>query len=48
MIDDVGCVFGCVVMDFQRKEMVVVRDEVIYFYSFDGCGVCLVYEGKFL
>ncbi|OCF75394.1 vacuolar membrane protein [Kwoniella mangroviensis CBS 8886] len=44
-IDELGCDLGCAVMDSQRKEIVVARDEAIYLYGNEGRGACYAYEG---
>ncbi|WVW84968.1 hypothetical protein I302_107004 [Kwoniella bestiolae CBS 10118] len=44
-IDELGCDLGCAVMDSQKKEMIVARDEAIYLYSNEGRGACYAYEG---
>ncbi|WWC62862.1 uncharacterized protein I303_105460 [Kwoniella dejecticola CBS 10117] len=44
-IDELGCGLGCAVMDWNRKEMIVARDEAIYLYNAEGRGACYAYEG---
>ncbi|WVF68790.1 hypothetical protein IAT40_003562 [Kwoniella sp. CBS 6097] len=44
-IDELGCGLGCAIMDWERKEMIVARDEAIYLYGPDGRGACYAYEG---
>ncbi|ODN93457.1 vacuolar membrane protein [Cryptococcus wingfieldii CBS 7118] len=44
-IDELGCGLGCAVMDWERKDMVVARDEAIYLYSPEGRGASFAYEG---
>ncbi|WVQ96313.1 hypothetical protein IAU59_003417 [Kwoniella sp. CBS 9459] len=44
-IDELGCGLGCAIMDWDRKEMIVARDEAIYLYGPDGRGACYAYEG---
>lgn len=44
-IDEQGCGLGCAVMDWNRREMVVARDEAIYLYGPAGRGACFAYEG---
>nr|XP_019013036.1 vacuolar membrane protein [Kwoniella pini CBS 10737]OCF51817.1 vacuolar membrane protein [Kwoniella pini CBS 10737] len=44
-IDELGCGLGCAVMDWNRKEMIVARDEAIYLYNGEGRGACYAYEG---
>ncbi|WVQ84353.1 hypothetical protein IAT38_006505 [Cryptococcus sp. DSM 104549] len=44
-IDELGCALNCAVMDWDRKEMVIARDEAIYLYGPEGRGACYAYEG---
>ncbi|OCF37296.1 vacuolar membrane protein [Kwoniella heveanensis BCC8398] len=44
-IDELGCGLGCAIMDWERKEMIIARDEAIYLYGPDGRGACYAYEG---
>ncbi|WRT68039.1 uncharacterized protein IL334_005014 [Kwoniella shivajii] len=44
-IDELGCALGCAIMDWERKEMIVARDEAIYLYNNEGRGACYAYEG---
>jgi hypothetical protein len=44
-IDDLGCGLGCAAMDWDRRDMVVARDEAIYLYGPEGRGACYAYEG---
>lgn len=45
-IDEMGCGLGCAVMDWDRREMIVARDEAIYVYGAEGRGACYAYEGE--
>jgi hypothetical protein len=45
-IDEMGCGLGCAVMDWDRKEMIVARDEAVYVYGAEGRGACFAYEGE--
>jgi len=45
-IDELGCGLGCAVMDWERRAMVVARDEAIYLYGPEGRGACYAYEGE--
>ncbi|CAG8474557.1 8204_t:CDS:10 [Ambispora leptoticha] len=40
-----GCGLGCAIMSDTTHDMVIARDEAIYFYTPDGRGACFVYEG---
>ncbi|WWD18724.1 hypothetical protein CI109_103178 [Kwoniella shandongensis] len=44
-IDEHGSGLGCAVMDWDRKEMILARDEAVYLYGPDGRGACYAYEG---
>lgn len=44
-IDEVGCGLGCAAMDWERRDMVIARDEAIYLYGPEGRGACYAYEG---
>ncbi|WVN86410.1 uncharacterized protein L203_101574 [Cryptococcus depauperatus CBS 7841] len=44
-LDELGCGLGCAVMDWERREMIVARDEAIYFYGLEGRGAYYAYEG---
>lgn len=45
-IDEMGCGLGCATMDWDRKEMIVARDDAVYLYGSEGRGACYAYEGK--
>jgi hypothetical protein len=45
-IDEMGCGLGCAVMDWDRREMIVARDEAVYVYGAEGRGACYAYEGE--
>lgn len=45
-IDEMGCGLGCAVMDWERREMIVARDEAVYVYGAEGRGACYAYEGE--
>ena len=47
-IDEMGCGLGCAVMDWDRREMIVARDEAVYVYGAEGRGACYAYEGELL
>lgn len=46
-IDELGCGLGCAVINWERTEMIVARDEALYVYGPEGRGACYAYEGKF-
>ncbi|PKC62550.1 vacuolar protein sorting protein VPS11 [Rhizophagus irregularis] len=45
IIDEQGCALGCAVISDITHEMVVAKDEGIYFYGTEGRGACFAYEG---
>ncbi|CAG8621448.1 33609_t:CDS:10, partial [Racocetra persica] len=45
IIDEQGADLGCAIMSDTTHEMVVAKDEAIYFYEPDGRGPCFAYEG---
>jgi hypothetical protein len=45
-IDEMGCGLGCAAMDWDRREMIVARDEAVYVYGAEGRGACYAYEGE--
>ncbi|KAI9744891.1 MAG: hypothetical protein M1818_001816 [Claussenomyces sp. TS43310] len=44
-IEDSGCGVGCMTVDKQNGDVVVVRDDAIYYYGLEGRGPCFGYEG---
>ncbi|CAG8553416.1 4440_t:CDS:10 [Paraglomus brasilianum] len=45
VIDEQGCALGCAIMNDITHEMIIARDEAIYFYGPEGRGPCYFYEG---
>lgn len=45
-IDDSGCGLGCAIMDSDRKEMIVARDEAVQVYNTEHRCASLAYEGE--
>jgi len=45
-LDETGSGLGCSAMDWEKRDMIVARDEAIYLYSPDGRGACYAYEGS--
>jgi hypothetical protein len=45
-IDDKGSGLGCAAMDWERKEMIVARDDALWLYGAEGRGQCYAYEGQ--
>ncbi|KAL1413091.1 Vacuolar protein sorting-associated protein 11 [Vanrija albida] len=46
VLDETGAGLGCSVMDGNRSELIVARDDAIYLYSPEGRGACYAYEGQ--
>ncbi|KAG5641397.1 hypothetical protein DXG03_005350 [Asterophora parasitica] len=45
VVDEIGCGLGCATMDWRAGNMVVAKDEAIYFCGPEGRGPCYAYEG---
>ena len=44
-IEDAGCAVGCMTLDEKTGDIIVVRDDAIYYYGLDGRGPCYAYDG---
>ncbi|KAK2628037.1 hypothetical protein QTJ16_002683 [Diplocarpon rosae] len=44
-VEELGCAVGCMALDKRNQDIVVVRDDAIYFYRLDGRGPCSAYDG---
>lgn len=44
-IEDSGCGVGCMTVDKGNGDIVVVRDDAIYYYRLDGRGPCVAFDG---
>lgn len=44
-LEDTGCGVGCMTLDKKNGDIVVVRDDAIYYYGIDGRGPCFAYDG---
>ena len=44
-LEDTGCGVGCMTIDESNGEIVVVRDDAIYYYGANGRGPSYAYEG---
>lgn len=44
-LEDVGCGVGCMTVDKATGDIIVVRDDAIYYYGANGRGACYAYEG---
>ncbi|RKF65103.1 Vacuolar protein sorting-associated protein 11-like protein [Golovinomyces cichoracearum] len=45
VVEDTGCALGCMTLDKTNGNIVVVRDDAIYYYGIDGRGPCYAYDG---
>ncbi|KAI9728147.1 MAG: hypothetical protein M1828_004608 [Chrysothrix sp. TS-e1954] len=45
-IDEQGCAFGCMVIDQQSKDVVIARDDAIYYYGLHGKGSRFAFDGQ--
>lgn len=45
IVEDSGCGIGCMTLNKQNDDIVVVRDDAIYYYGVDGRGPCYAYDG---
>jgi vacuolar protein sorting-associated protein 11 len=45
-LEDSGCGVGCMTVDKRNGDIVVVRDDAIYYYGLDGRGPCFAYDGS--
>lgn len=44
-LEDSGCGLGCMTVDERTGDVVVVRDDAIYYYGANGRGPCFAFEG---
>lgn len=44
-LEDSGCGVGCMTVDKRNGDIVVVRDDAIYYYGLEGRGSCYAYDG---
>lgn len=44
-VEELGCAVGCMTLDKRNGDIVVVRDDAIYYYGIDGRGPCYAYDG---
>ncbi|KAH0541991.1 hypothetical protein FGG08_003540 [Glutinoglossum americanum] len=45
VLEEAGCGVGCMTVDRKKGDIVVVRDDAIYYYGPNGRGSCYAYEG---
>lgn len=46
VIEDAGCGVGCMAVDERNGDIVVARDDAIYYYGAEGRGQCFAYDGQ--
>ncbi|KAI9846550.1 MAG: hypothetical protein M1838_001246 [Thelocarpon superellum] len=44
-LEDAGCGVDCMTVDQRTGDIIVVRDDAIYYYGLNGRGPCYAYEG---
>ena len=44
-LEDIGCDVGCMTIDKESREIVVVRNDRVYYYGLNGRGPSYAYEG---
>ncbi|KAL2069728.1 hypothetical protein VTL71DRAFT_14407 [Oculimacula yallundae] len=44
-VEELGCAVGCMTLDKRTGDIVVVRDDAIYYYGIDGRGPCYAHDG---
>jgi hypothetical protein len=44
-IEDSGCGVGCITVDKRNGDIIVVREDAIYYYRLDGRGPCVAFDG---
>src|SRR5205809_623222 len=45
ILETAGCGVGCLTVDERTGDIIVVREDAIYYYSPGGRGPCYAYEG---
>jgi hypothetical protein len=45
-VEDTGCGVGCMTVDKKTGDIVIARDDAIYYYTLDGRGPPRAYEGR--
>lgn len=45
VVEDSGCAVGCMTLDKSNDDIIIVRDDAIYYYGVDGRGPCYAYDG---
>lgn len=45
-VEDSGCAVGCMTVNKQTGDIIVVRDDAVYYYNMDGRGLCFANDGS--
>lgn len=44
-IDDAGCAAGCMTVNDKTGDIIVVREDAVYYYTLEGRGLCFANDG---
>ncbi|ORY56078.1 vacuolar membrane protein [Pseudomassariella vexata] len=44
-LEDSGCAVGCMTLNKNTGDIIVVRDDAVYYYNLDGRGLCFANDG---
>ncbi|KAI1844197.1 hypothetical protein JX266_009681 [Neoarthrinium moseri] len=44
-VEDSGCAVGCMTLNKTTGDIIVVRDDAVYYYNLDGRGLCFANDG---
>ncbi|KAH7346380.1 vacuolar protein sorting protein-like protein [Rhexocercosporidium sp. MPI-PUGE-AT-0058] len=44
-VEELGCAVGCMTLDKRTGDIIVARDDAIYYYGVDGRGPCYAHDG---
>ncbi|CCU74377.1 vacuolar protein sorting protein (VPS11) [Blumeria hordei DH14] len=45
VVEDSGCAVGCMTLDESNNDIIVVREDAIYYYGIQGRGPCYAFDG---
>jgi vacuolar protein sorting-associated protein 11 len=45
-VEDAGCAVGCMTVNKKTGDVIVVRDDAVYYYNLDGRGLCFANDGS--
>jgi len=45
-LDDIGCALGCLTVDNTTRDIIIARDDAIYYYGLHGRGACYNFDGR--